>query len=54
MIRSLVERGVLRGERGATGGRLIEEISLRDIQAVLASRIDRLADRDGTMLRPRP
>src|SRR4029453_15990144 len=44
MIRSLVERGVLRGDRGAY--RLdtpIEEITLPEtVQAVLASRIDRL------------
>jgi class 3 adenylate cyclase/tetratricopeptide (TPR) repeat protein len=52
MIRSLVERGVLRGERGAY--RLtapIEEITLPEtVQAVLASRIDRLADRDKDVL----
>src|SRR5439155_26562881 len=48
MIRSLVERGVLRGERGAYGlAAPIEEITLPEtVQAVLASRIDRLADRD--------
>src|SRR5205814_240126 len=52
MIRSLVERGVLRGERGAY--RLaapIEELTLPEtVQAVLASRIDRLADRDKDVL----
>src|SRR5262249_28364977 len=48
MIRSLVERGVLRGERGAYGLAIpVEEITLPEtVQAVLASRIDRLADRD--------
>src|SRR5206468_11020580 len=52
MIRSLVERGVLRGERGAYGlAAPIEEITLPEtVQAVLASRIDRLADRDKHML----
>ncbi|HKW94211.1 MAG TPA: adenylate/guanylate cyclase domain-containing protein, partial [Methylomirabilota bacterium] len=52
MIRSLVERGVLRGERGAY--RLAaptEEITLPEtVQAVLASRIDRLAERDKDVL----
>jgi class 3 adenylate cyclase len=52
MVRSLVERGVLRGERGAY--RLAapsEEITLPEtVQAVLASRIDRLADRDKDVL----
>ena len=52
MIRSLVERGVLGGERGAY--RLaapIEEITLPEtVQAVLASRIDRLAERDKDVL----
>ena len=52
MIRSLVERGVLRGERGAY--RLaapIEEVTLPEtVQAVLASRIDRLAGRDKDVL----
>ncbi len=48
MIRSLVERGVLRGERGAYGlANPIEQITLPEtVQAVLASRIDRLGDRD--------
>ncbi len=52
MIRSLVEGGGLRGERGAY--RLaapIEEITLPEtVQAVLASRIDRLGDRDKDVL----
>src|SRR5262249_38673700 len=45
MIRSLVERGVLRGERGAYELTApIDEITLPEtVQAVLASRIDRLA-----------
>ena len=48
MIRSLLERGVLRGERGAYGlAAPVEEVTLPEtVQAVLASRIDRLADRD--------
>src|SRR2546426_4602881 len=52
MIRSLVERGVLRGERGAYGlAAPIEEITLPEtVQAVLASRMDRLADRDKDVL----
>src|SRR5262249_40277392 len=52
MIRSLVERGVLRGERGAYGLAIpVEEITLPEtVQAVLASRIDRLADRDKDVL----
>ena len=52
MIRSLVERGVLRGERGAyIPAGPIEEISLPEtVQAVLASRIDRLADVDKDVL----
>jgi class 3 adenylate cyclase/tetratricopeptide (TPR) repeat protein len=52
MIRSLVERGVLRGERGAYEPTApIEEITLPEtVQAVLASRIDRLADRDKDVL----
>jgi len=52
IIRSLVERGVLRGERGAY--RLAaptEDITLPEtVQAVLASRIDRLGDRDKEVL----
>jgi adenylate cyclase len=52
MIRSLVERGVLRGERGAyRPADPIEEITLPEtVQAVLASRIDRLADVDKDVL----
>src|SRR5438552_2472317 len=52
MIRSLVERGVLRGERGAYGlAAPSEEITLPEtVQTVLASRIDRLADRDKDVL----
>src|SRR5256712_1642745 len=52
MIRSLVQRGVLRGERGAYGlAAPIEEITLPEtVQAVLASRIDRLAHRDKDVL----
>jgi class 3 adenylate cyclase len=52
MIRSLVERGVLRGERGAyTLAAPIEELVLPEtVQAVLASRIDRLADHDKEVL----
>jgi class 3 adenylate cyclase/tetratricopeptide (TPR) repeat protein len=52
MIRSLVERDVLRGERGAYGLTApIEDITLPEtVQAVLASRIDRLGDRDKDVL----
>ncbi|MGH7336496.1 MAG: ATP-binding protein, partial [Myxococcota bacterium] len=52
MIRSLAERGVLRGERGAyEPTAAIEEITLPEtVQAVLAARIDRLADRDKDVL----
>ncbi len=52
MIRSLVERGVLRGERGAYAlADPLEEIALPEtVQAVLTSRIDRLADRDKDVL----
>ena len=52
MVRSLVERGVLRGERGDyVLAAPIEEITLPDtVQAVLASRIDRLGDRDKDVL----
>jgi len=48
IVRSLVERGVLRGERGAyTPAAPVEEITLPEtVQAVLASRIDRLSPRD--------
>jgi len=52
MIRSLVEHGVLRGERGAYElASPIEDITLPEtVQAVLASRIDRLADSDKDVL----
>src|SRR6185436_11280155 len=52
MIRALVERGTLRGERGAYGlAAPIEDLTLPEtVQAVLASRIDRLADRDKDVL----
>jgi len=52
MIRSFVERGVLRGQRGAYGlAAPIEDVTLPEtVQAVLASRIDRLADRDKEVL----
>src|SRR5258705_10084759 len=52
MMRSLVELVVLRGERGAYGlAAPIEEFTLPEtVQAVLASRIDRLADRDKDVL----
>jgi class 3 adenylate cyclase/tetratricopeptide (TPR) repeat protein len=52
MVRSLVERGVLRGERGAYElAGPTEEITLPEtVQAVIASRIDRLADRDKDVL----
>jgi class 3 adenylate cyclase len=52
MVRSLVERGVLRGERGAyEPAAPTEEITLPEtVQAVIASRIDRLADRDKDVL----
>ncbi len=52
MIRSFVERGVLRGRRGAYGlAAPLEEIALPEtVQAVLASRIDRLTDRDKDVL----
>jgi class 3 adenylate cyclase/tetratricopeptide (TPR) repeat protein len=52
MIRSLVERGVLRGRRGAYDlAAPTEEVTLPEtVQAVLASRIDRLADRDKDVL----
>src|SRR5207245_5268775 len=47
MIRSLVARGVLRGERGAYGlAAPIEEITLPEtVHAAPASRLDRLAGR---------
>jgi len=52
IIRSLVERGALRGARGAhTPAAPIEEIVLPEtVQVVLASRIDRLSDRDKDVL----
>ncbi len=52
MIRSLVERGFLRGERGAYGlAAPIDELSLPEtVHAVLASRIDRLGDGDKDVL----
>src|SRR6185295_4660717 len=52
MIRSLLERGALRGERGAYElAAPSEEVTLPEtVQAVLASRIDRLADPDKDVL----
>ncbi|PYM37154.1 MAG: hypothetical protein DME17_08175 [Candidatus Rokuibacteriota bacterium] len=52
IIRSLVERGLLRGERGACSpAAAVEEIALPEtVQAVLASRIDRLSQRDKDVL----
>src|SRR5499425_733374 len=52
MVRSLVERGVLHGERGDyLPVNSSEEITLPEtVQAVLASRIDRLSDRDKDVL----
>src|SRR6266545_1787113 len=52
IVRSLVERGVLRGERGAYAPAApAEEIALPEtVQAVLASRIDRLSQRDKDVL----
>ena len=52
IVRALVERGVLRGERGAyTPAAPVEEITLPEtVQAVLASRIDRLSPRDKDVL----
>src|SRR5439155_690007 len=52
IIRSLVERGLLRGERGAcTPAAPVEEIALPEtVQAVLASRIDRLSPSDKDVL----
>src|SRR6266516_2363627 len=52
IVRSLVERGVLRGERGAYAPTApVEEIALPEtVQAVLASRIDRLSQRDKDVL----
>jgi class 3 adenylate cyclase/tetratricopeptide (TPR) repeat protein len=52
IVRSLVERGVLRGGRGAYAPAApVEEIALPEtVQAVLASRIDRLSQRDKNVL----
>jgi class 3 adenylate cyclase/tetratricopeptide (TPR) repeat protein len=52
IVRSLVQRGALRGERGAYAPAApIEEIALPEtVQAVLASRIDRLSPRDKDVL----
>ncbi|PYM03990.1 MAG: hypothetical protein DMD82_15685 [Candidatus Rokuibacteriota bacterium] len=52
IVRSLVERGSLRGERGAyVPAAPVEEIALPEtVQAVLASRIDRLSQRDKDVL----
>jgi len=52
IVRSLVERGALSGERGAyTPVAPVEDIALPEtIQAVLASRIDRLSPRDKDVL----
>src|SRR5262249_56720841 len=52
MIRSLVERGVLQGERGNyLPASPSEEMTLPEtVQAVLASRTERLADRDKDLL----
>ena len=52
IVRSLVERGVLRGERGSyVPAAPDHEIALPEtVQAVLASRIDRLSERDKDVL----
>ncbi|HLQ05896.1 MAG TPA: hypothetical protein VK197_09625, partial [Verrucomicrobiae bacterium] len=52
IVCSLVEHGALRGERGAYAPAApVEEIALPEtVQAVLASRIDRLAQRDKDVL----
>jgi adenylate cyclase len=52
IVRSLVEGGALRGERGAYAlAAAVEEIALPEtVQAVLASRIDRLSPRDKDVL----
>jgi class 3 adenylate cyclase len=52
IVRSLVEHGALRGKRGAYApAAQVEEIALPEtVQAVLASRIDRLAPRDKDVL----
>ena len=52
LIRELVESGGLEGERGAfRAAAQIDEAALpATVQAVLAARIDRLAERDRTVL----
>jgi class 3 adenylate cyclase/tetratricopeptide (TPR) repeat protein len=52
IVCSLVERGALRGERGAyVPAATVEDIALPEtVQAVLASRIDRLSQRDKDVL----
>src|SRR5262249_11409094 len=52
IVRALVERNVLRGERGAYRLAIpVEEIALPEtVQAVVASRIDRLSERDKEVL----
>jgi len=52
IVRSLVERGALRGKRGAYApAAQVEEIALPEtVQAVLASRIDQLSPRDKDVL----
>ena len=52
IVRSLVEHGALRGERSAYApAASVEEIALPEtVQAVLASRIDRLSQRDKNVL----
>ncbi len=52
IVRSVVEHGALRGERGAyRPANPVEEVALPEtVQAVLASRIDRLSERDKDVL----
>jgi adenylate cyclase len=52
IVRSVVEGGALRGERGAYAAAApVEEIALPEtVQAVLASRVDRLSQRDKEVL----
>src|SRR5262249_46856725 len=52
IVRSLVERGALRGERGAYElAAPVQEIALPEtVQAVIGSRIDRLSQRDKDVL----
>jgi adenylate cyclase len=52
LIRDLLERGSVEGERGARGASApIDEAALpATVQAVLTARIDRLAERDKTVL----